>query len=368
MKHTPLLGVVALLALAAPAFGQTPVLKTTAQGNPQIKSINAITFAPGGVLLIGDSMGGQLVAVETGDTTKKAWTTAAIQKIDEKLAARLGTNSKGIEIVKLAVNPASHTPYIAVRVLDGKKDVILTVDEAGKVNEFSLDNVKYARIKLDTGGNKVSLITDLAWADDRVLAAIQAGKTFSSRIVSVPAPLVNDSTAAAFSTETYHVAHGKWETNAPIRTVIPYEEGGKKYLVGAFTCTPLVKYSLSDLKADAKVKGESVIEVGNANTPRDMFVYEKGGKKYILMSTYRNPKYGKKFGTSYYWTVKLDFNILAEKEKVNLKAVRRDVAANQYMVASYDGVTHMDLLDRERAMVVRQDEKGNVSLEAVALP
>jgi hypothetical protein len=368
MKHTPLLGVVALLALAAPAFGQTSVLKTTAQGNPQIKSINAITFAPGGVLLIGDSTGGQLVAVETGDTTKKAWTTATIGKIDEKLAARLGTTPKGIEIIKLAVNPASLTPYIAVRLLPGKKSMILTVDEAGKVNEFSLDNVKYARIKLDTGADKIALITDLAWADDRVLAALQAGKTFASRIVSVMAPLENDSTTAAFSTETFHVAHNKWETIAPIRTVIPYEEGGKKYLVGAFTCTPLVKYSLNDLKPGAKVKGESVIEVGNANTPRDMFVYEKGGKKYILMSTLRNAKFGKAFGTSLYWTVKLDFNILAEKEKINQKAVRRNEKANQYMVASYDGVTHMDLLDTERAMVVRQDNKGNVTLEAVPLP
>jgi len=365
MKHTPLLGVVALLALTAPVFGQTSVLKTTAQGNPQIKSINAITFAPGGVLLIGDSTGGQLVAIDTGDTTKKPWTSPAIDKLDEKLAARLGTTPSGIEIIKLAVNPASQTPYIAVRLKEGKKSVILTVDGAGKVNEFSLDNVKYARIKLNTGEDKVALITDLAWADDRVLAALQAGKTFASRIVSVTAPLVNDSTTAAFSTETFHVAHNKWETNAPIRTVIPYEEGGKKYLVGAFTCTPLVKYSLSDLQAGAKVKGESVIEVGNGNEPRDMFVYEKGGKKYILMSTIR--KFGKPFGSSPYWTVKLDFNVLAETQKINQQAVRRDVKANQYMVAAYDGVSHMDLLDRERAMVILNDGKG-VSLSALPLP
>jgi len=367
MKHTPLLGVVALLALAAPALGQqTTVLKTTAQGNPQIKSINAITFAPGGVLLIGDSVGAQLVAVDTGDITRKAWTTPSIAKFDEKLAARLGTTPKGIEIVKLAVNPASLTPYIAVRVLEGKKNLILTVDADGKVNEFNLDNVKYARVKLDTGADKVALITDLSWADDRVLAAIQAGKTFASRIVSVQTPLVNDSTTAAFSTETFHVAHNKWETMAPIRTVIPYEEGGKKYLVGAFTCTPLVKYSLSDLQAGAKVKGESVIEVGNGNEPRDMFVYEKEGKKYILMSTYR--KFGKPFGTSPYWAVKLDFNVLAIKDKINQQAVRRDVKANQYMVSAFDGVAHMDLLDRDRAMVVRNDGKGNVTLEAVPLP
>jgi len=366
MKRTPLLGVVALLALAAPAFGQASVLKSTAKGNPGVKSITAIAFAPGGVLLIGDAQGGQIVAIDTGDTAAKQWTTPAIKQIDEKLAGRLGTTAKGIQIVKMAVNPASMTPYFAVKKLDDQKSLILTVSADGKVNEFSLDNVKYARVKLDTGADTVALITDIAWADDRVLAAIQAGKTFSSRIVSVPAPLENDAKAAAFSTETFHVAHNAWETKAPIRTVIPYKEGNTNYLVGAFTCTPLVKYSLNDLKPGAKVKGESVIEVGNGNEPRDMFVYEKDGKKYILMSTIR--KFKPYFGDNPYWAVKLDFNILTEREKINQKAVRRDVKAGQYMVSAYAGVTHMDLLDRERAMVIRNDGKDNMTLEAIALP
>jgi hypothetical protein len=368
MNRTPLLGVVALLALAVPAFGQTPVLKTTAQGNPGIKSIQSIGFAPGGVLLIGDGTGGQVVAVETGDTTAKNWTSPAIQKIDELLAARLGTTAKNIEIVKMAVNPVSMTPYIAVRLIEGKKSLVMTVSPDGKANEFSLDNVKYARIKLDTGDtSKVTLITDVAFASDRILAATQANdKTFGSRIVSVGTPVENDVAVPAVATETYHVAHGKWETAAPIRVVIPYEEAGKRYLVGAFTCTPLVKYTLDDLKPNAKIKGESVYEAGQGNEPRDMFVYEKGGKKYILVSTIR--KFGKPFGSSKYWTFKLDFNVLAEKTKINTTAERRDVKANQYMIAAYDGVSHMDLLDRERAMVIRDNGKGNLSLEALALP
>jgi len=368
MKRTPLLGVVALLALAAPAFGQTSVLKTTGQGNPGIKSVQAIAFAPGGVLLIGDGVGGQLVAVDTGDTTEKKWTTPKVTKLDELLAARLGTTPKNIEIGKLAVNPASQTAYIAVKMLESKKSVVMTVTADGKANEVNLENCKYARVKLETGEkSKVTNITDVAFADDRVLAATQANeKTFASKIVSIPVPLTNDSTSSVFSTETFHVAHNKWETAAPIRTVIPYKEGGKNYLVGAFTCTPLVKYSLNDLQPGTKVKGESVIEVGNGNEPRSMFVYEKGGKKYILMSTFR--KFGKPFGSSPYWAVKLDFNVLAETNKINQQAVRRDVKANQFMVAAFDGVSHMALLDRERAMVIRNDGKGGISLEAVMLP
>ena len=277
----------ALLLCAAPAQAEQGLLKKAAKGDPKVQSIEAIAFGPEGLLLIGDGRGAQLVAVATGDTTPQAWSKTEVPQLQEKLAGRLGTTAKGIEITKLAVNPASQKAYFAVRKLDDKKDLILTVDGAGKVSEFPLDNVKYARVSLVAGPKAVKTVTDVAWANDRVLVTAQADETFGSKIFTVPVPLENDAKQAANSTETYHVAHGKWETQAPIRTVLPYTENGKKYLVGTFTCTPLVKYSLDDLKPDGKVKGVSVLELGFGNQPRDMFTYEKDGKHYILMATYR---------------------------------------------------------------------------------
>src|SRR5262249_10229508 len=137
------------------------------------------------------------------------------------------------------------------------------------------------------GKGAVVRITDVAWAGDRVLAAVQAKETFASKIFSAKAPLANDAEGAVYSTETYHVAHGGWETHAPIRTFIPYEQDGKKYLVGAFTCTPIVKFALDDLEPGAKVKGQTVIEVGFGNEPRDLFSYKKDGKTFLLMSHQR---------------------------------------------------------------------------------
>src|SRR5262249_20268953 len=154
---------------------------------------------------------------------------------------------------------------------------------------------------------------------DRVLVAAQASDTFGSKIISVPAPLAAGAECGCFSTETYHVAHGRWETNAPIRTVIPYEHDGKKYLVGAFTCTPIVKYALDDLKPGARVKGVSVIELGSGNNPLDMFVYEKDGKSYILMNHQRFQHKQNPAGPSPYWTAKVDHTILRETDKVNEK-------------------------------------------------
>jgi hypothetical protein len=345
-------------------------------GNPQVKSIEAITFGPEGLLLIGDGRGAQVIAVQTGDTTPTKWLPAT--KIDDlrgQLAGRLGTDAKGIDVVKMAVNPASQVAYFAVRKLAGKEDLLLTVDGAGKVREFALDKVKFTRYTLPPGEKSpITKITDLTYADGRILVAAQANETFASKIIVID-PEANKDAASFISTETYHVAHNRWETNAPIRTVIPYEENGKKYLVGAFTCTPIVKYSLENLSAGGRVKGTSVIELGNGNTPLNMFVYEKDGKKYILMNHFRMFHKQNPVGPSPYWTAKVDYEILLEAQKINENALRRtkgkasvsDTERAQ-IATDFHGVIHMARLGNDRVLAVRTDDQKNLSLGVLPLP
>ena len=57
----------ALLFPLAASGGE--VLKKTTTGKLKLKSINVISFAPQGVLLIGDGAGSQIIAVQTGDTS-----------------------------------------------------------------------------------------------------------------------------------------------------------------------------------------------------------------------------------------------------------------------------------------------------------
>jgi len=348
-------------------------------GNPKLQSIEAVNFGPEGLLVIGDGKGAQVVTVQTGDTKPIEWGKLEGGDFKEQLGARLGTTAKGVEITKLIVNPASRKAYVAVRKLDGKQDLIVTVDGQGKIQEYSLDNVKFSSYTLpNEDGAKAIKITDITYVDGRILLAVQAGQKFSSKIYSID---TRDEKAAPLwiSTDTFHVAHNQWETNAPIRTVIPYVEGGKKYLVGAFTCTPIVKYSLDDLKAGGRVKGQSVIELGNGNTPQDMFVYEKGGKSYILMNNFRMAGMQKSnpVGPSPYWTAKVTQNILDETEKVNEKAITRipkggkaaDNKSDQAVVVpEFSGVVMMDRLDNERALVMRTDDKGGFSLAVLPLP
>lgn len=344
-------------------------------GNPGIKSIQAIAFGPDGLLLIGDGRGEQVVAIETGDVTGVNWTTNAVPGIKDQIAGRLGTTASGIDMLKMAVNPASRRVYIAVKKLQGKEDIIVTVDGNGKVSEFPLEKVKYTRYALNTGDkSRVTLVTDLSWTGDRILVATEAAK-FDAKLFSIR---LDEKEAVSFSTDTFHVAHNRWETTAPLRTIIPYKEGSKSYIVGAFTCTPIVRYDLDDIKPSSRVKGESVIELGYGNHPRDMFTYEKNGKNYILMCVHR------KFGQdkdpvrpSPYWTVKVDQTILGERDNINQKALTRVAGKGQSSVSktdravpvpAYDGVMHMDRLDATQAVVIRTDSKGAIDLAVLPLP
>ncbi len=365
---------VTAFTLTAAAHAASPI-KAATLGKPAIKGINVISFAPGGVLLIGDGPGAQLIAVETGDTTATPWSIARVDKIDEKLAAKLGTTAAGIEILHLSVNPASHTAYIAVRKQDDRKHIILTVNGAGKIGEFSLENVKHAVLPLpksDKGA--VNKITDVAWSGDRVLVGALATEEFASKVFSFAAPLDPTAGPNSFSTETYHVAHKKWETRAPMTTLMPMEENGKKYVVGAFACTPVVRYPLDDLKPAGQVKGESVIELGSGNQPLNMFTYQKDGKAYILMNTHRFHHARKPFGPSPYWTVRIDSSLVNEKQNINEKALLRldakgePTAAGIKMIEAYHGVMHLDKLDATKALALQQDAQKSLALAALDLP
>jgi hypothetical protein len=363
----------ALLLTTAVAWADKEVLEKTVTGTPELKSIDVIRFGPGGVLFIGDGKGSQVVAVDVSGTGEKAGFKDSIERIDAKIAGKLGATTKEVEIVDLAVNPSTHIGFIAVR--KSGKPILLTIDGSGKIGEFALENVKHARISLPAGEkSSLSKVTDVAWAGDRLLVAGLCNEEFGSKIFTIPGPLTSDSKAAIYSTETYHVAHRKWETKAPMTVLMPYEEDGKKYLAGSFACTPVVKYPLDGLKPNDKVKGVSMIEMGNGNRPLNMFSYQKDGKSYVLMNTHRMFHDRKPVGPSPYWTVCFERDLLNGGEKVNEKALWR-VDANLKpltdrikVVESFHGVVHMDRLDSERALTLKQDDKKNLTLVAINLP
>jgi hypothetical protein len=372
-----LLAAVAALAPAA-SYGAESAFKATETGTPKIQSIQAIAFGPAGALLIGDGAGAQVVAIDTKDTTAKPWKAKAIDKFDEAIAEKLGTTAKNVEIQQMAVNPASGTAYLAVRKQDEKKTVLLTVDGDGKIGEVSLENVAYVAVplpKVESSKSNVNRITDVAWAKDRILVGAASNEEFGSKVYTIPTPLGPKNKASGYSVETYHVAHGKWETKAPMSTIVPYESGGKQYVVGAFVCTPVVRYSLDKVKPGEKVKGESVVELGHGNQPRQMFTYKKGDKSYLLVSSIRRFHKRQPIGPSEYWVARVDMDLLDEKTKINEDAHWRvqpktvkHVSDKIKVVEAYHGTVHIDKLDDKQAVVIKKDAKTGWTLTALELP
>ena len=377
MRYLLLAAVAALAPAASYGGSESPTFKATETGTPKIKSIQAIAFGPNGVLLIGDGAGAQVVAIDTKDTTAKAWKAKALTKFDETIADKLGTTAKNVEIQQMAVNPASGKVYLAVRKQDEKKTVLLSVDGDGKIGEVSLENVAHVVVPLpgvDASKPTVTRVTDLAWAKDRILVGAASTEEFGSKVYTIPTPLDPKNKASGYSVETYHVAHGRWETKAPMSTIVPFESGGKQYVVGAFVCTPVVRYSLDKVKPGEKVKGESVVELGHGNQPRHMFTYKKGDKSYLLVSSRRVFHAKQPIGPSEFWVARVDMDLLNETSKINKDAHWRvtprtvkHVSDKIKVVTDYHGTVHMNKLDDKQAVVIKKDKTG-WTLTALDLP
>ncbi len=281
----------ALVAAMFTAAGAADLTAGMKKGTPVLKSAGPATFAPQGILLVGDTAGATVFAIATGDSAAGSPAQPlAIENVDEKIAALLGTEPKQILVNDMAVNPETGSTYLTVSRGKGPdaRAAIVRVDSAGKLSEVSLKDVLYSSAPLpnapsDKGRQDVT--TDLQFAGGQVIVAGLSNEEFGSQLRVIPFPF--DKVASGTSVEIYHGAHGRFETKAPVRTLAVFDIAGKPNVLAAYTCTPLVKFPLSDLKPGSKVKGTTVAELGNRNRPLDMIVYKKGGKDYLLLSNRR---------------------------------------------------------------------------------
>lgn len=349
-----------------------PILADVQTGTVTIKRIGRMSFAPNGVLLIADIGSGAVVAIETGDAGPVNKLKSRVNDVDKKIATALGVSTADLSIADMAVNPESGIIYVsAIRKTDNTS-AIITFDANGKLTIMDLTDTRFVRVPLPVGeGSQIRAISGVEYTDGRVLAAGQSNEEFSSKIFSLPLPLTHGKSGDAFSTETYHVAHGRWETRAPIQSFIPYSEGGEDYVVGSFACTPIAKFKVTDIAKDSKIKGTSVVELGSGNRPIDMFTYEKDGKQWLITNTDRFHHEKRPLGPSQYWGVRVDMSYLSSS-KINADAARRDVGKQTgpdgiEVVEALFYVRHVAKLNN-REMVVLRDNKGAMDLEVKELP
>lgn len=338
-------------------------------GTPELKSAGALAFGPDGVLLIGDTANAKIVAIDTGDRGPRGEAAAInVEKLGEKVAALLGTAPQQIAINDVAVNPLSGRVYLSVSRGRGAdaQPVVLRIEPSGKLEPVSLEKVKFDTAALPNppapGGAaregrpspRQEAITDIAFVDGRVFIAGLSNEEFASRLLAIPFPFQNkgDST----SVEIFHGAHGRFETRSPVRTFAPFEVDGKSYLLAAYTCTPLVKFPISELKPGSHVKGTTIAELGNRNRPLDMIVYEKDGKPFLLMA---NSSRG---------VMKIPTDHVSNAASITepVKTEKQGIAYET--LTELKNVQQLDRLDRGRALILVQADDGSINLKTIALP
>jgi len=356
----------AAIALAAQFAWAADPSASLKQGTPDLKSAGALTFGPDGILFVGDSQGAAVFAIDTGDRGPAAEKAEIkVEDVAGKVAALLGTSPQQVMINDLAVNPASGQAYLSVSRGRGPNaaPVIVRVGRDGKPREVSLENVKFAKAELpnppdpnaQSKGQSLrnEAITDLAYVDGRVFVAGLSNEEFSSRLLAIPFPFADSAQGA--SVEFYHGSHGRFETKSPVRTFVATRIKGDPYLMAAYTCTPLVKVPVSELKSGAHVKGTTIAELGNRNRPIDMIVYQKDGKDYLLLA---NNSRG---------VMKIDASGADSAGGITKRVPDREGLGYQ-TVDSLKGVMQMDQLDQGHALVVVRSDGGSLDLETVALP
>ena len=74
------------------------------------------------------------------------------------------------------------------------------------------------------------------------------------------------------------VAERSREPEAPIRAFVQYPLNGRKEILAAYLCTPLVTFDAAAMQDRAKLRGRTVGEFGSGNYPVDMILYRNEGK------------------------------------------------------------------------------------------
>lgn len=329
-------------------------------GNPNIASLNALTFGPEGILFIGDSKKAMVFAIDTRDTqTIEKAEPIAIKHLDRAIALVLGSMPEQVHVQDMAVNPLSKKLYLAVHHEDGTP--VLMKLEGNNLEWIPLDKVGYSKTSIShalpkdakdkQGRNRRRwTISDLNYDDGHLMVTGLSNREFSSTFRSIGFPFNDEQQDATL--EIFHAAHGRYETYAPVKTFIPATVGGKRQLIAAYTCTPLVLFPLDKLKPGQHTKGRTVAELGNWNTPLDMIVMEKDEEAYLLMANTNRA------------VMKIKLSDLAAfqgslTEKIPQRGGTRGV---NFIALPWVNVLQLDKLDNKRFVMLKRESNGDLNL------
>ncbi len=354
--RSKLLAVGCMLALAA-----TGRAAEQTKGTPDLKSATSLAFGPKGLLFVGDPAGAAIFAIDTGDSSPAGDKPVNIEKIDARLAASLGVSEKEVRINDVKVNPASGNIYLAVTRGTGTgTPAIVKVTRDGNAEPLTLKDVMFSKAaipnpfdpKPKARGTRADTITAMAFVDGRLFVAGLSNEEFASTLRAIPYPFKESDRGAGI--EIYHGAHGKIETHAPIKAFTPYKIDKVDHIMASYTCTPLVKIPVAELKPGAKVKGTTIAELGNQNQPLDMIAYTKDGKDYLLSA---NSRHG---------ILKIPTTDFASAAPITERTGPAGIKAEK--IEELKDVVQLDKLDDARLIVLARTAGGGFDLKTVPPP
>ncbi len=378
-KIRTILGVSAVAALALTFSTVSRTATTHANlpvGKVPLTSAGPLAFGPDGILFVADSAGAQIVAIDTKDTKPASKASINVQGVDAKIAALVGVPADQIVINDVVVNPISRNAYVSASRGKGPDamPLIARVETNGNINMLSLDSAPNQEVSLVDApqpsanarqNQRMQTITDMNYVNGNLMVAGLSNEEWSSALRSIPFPFKSAEKGATL--QIWHSSHGRYETQSPIRTFVPYSISGQQYVLAAYTCTPLVKIPVSELKPGAQVKGAEIADLGAGNQPLDMVPYKKDGHDYILIA---NTSFG---------VVKLKADKIETYPTIS-EPQRTDVAGVPYdKVSGLENVQHITALDASNVLVMTGHPGsgpvynpgppvGPINLQTVALP
>ena len=276
----------------------------------QIKSLGVLAFSSEGVLFIGDNESGSILAVDLTSVPKITDTFEInVYNIDAQIAAVLGTAQRNVQINDIAVHPVSGEVYLSVTRGHGMEvfPALIKVDAQNRIHNLDLSTIEITAQALDnlpdsnrrvalrgTGSaptkkeiakSKRSLrmlsIVSIEYHKGELFVAGINNEEFCSVLRRMPYPF--DGKESISNIEMYNITHDRYESRAPIRTMIVKKVDGIDQLIAGYTCSPLVLIPLDELTNDAKVKARTIGDMGNGQ-PIDMVSFNLNGQEMLFVT------------------------------------------------------------------------------------
>jgi hypothetical protein len=354
-----------------------------------LRSAGPILFAPADsaatnlVLFAADVAQATVFAFELPSGSPAAVGTAAdtavinVDQLGSKIASLLGVEREDAVIRGMSVHPVSHAVYLSVARGRGAEagPAIVRVDVDGDLSIVDLDEFTATSYELDDapaedderqdfwldGSDPTSqpreihgvtlniaqvpaarsTVTGLAWVDGTLFVAGLSNEEFSSRLRRVPYPFTDSATDT--SVEIFHVDHGKYETQSPIRALTSFAGGTS--VLATYTCTPVVQFSVDQLRGESLVRGRTVAELGPMNQPFSIVSYDRDGEEFLLVSNTRHP------------LLKIPAASIAEQDALTVPISEPEHSLGVPREnLDHPGITWMANLDRESIVAVQQDD------------